>query len=206
MDSVKNVVGYRLSMSPNQPFRQSQSIQVYKGIVGKIMLLLKLALSQQFEDENGKLVILAVNKKSLAHYIWRHNRCRDVERGLYSPRMGSLYKISHRVFTVKNQAHKSYTREMCHQIGKRALLNKESIKINDFVEKVRKQAPLIGNFYKIKKDGKTLGYLLGTIHVGNELLLNLNPKINKALSKSKIIAGEQPIDEIGKETLCPEKI
>ncbi|QLH34851.1 MAG: TraB/GumN family protein [Parachlamydiaceae bacterium] len=60
-------------------------------------------------------------------------------------------------------------------------------------------------FYKIQKEGKTAGYLLGTMHIGNELLINLNPKIRKALSKSKIIAGEEPIDIEGKCEFVPKK-
>lgn len=38
--------------------------------------------------------------------------------------------------------------------------------------------------------------MLGTVHVGNKLLLNLNPNINKALKKSPIIAFECKMNRI----------
>lgn len=205
MNLVKNFVGFRLTMEPNQPYRKAQTIQVYTGIIGKIMHLLKLAFQQQFEDEAGRVITLAVNTRSVAHYIWRHNRCRDDQSQQYHKNMRSLYRTSHQYFHKNYRAHKSYTKEMNNLIGERALFTKKTIKIDHFRDSIQKQAPLIGNFYKIKKEDKTVGYLLGTIHIGNDLLVNLNPKINKALSKSKIVAGEQPINEIGQRNFVPRK-
>src|SRR5260221_11500101 len=114
MNLVKNFAGFRLAMEPNLPFRKAQSIQVYTGIIGKIMHLLKLAFHQQFKDERGRVITLAVNARSVAHYIWRHNQCRDDQPRQYVKNMKSLYKISHQFFHKKYRAHKFCTEEMCH--------------------------------------------------------------------------------------------
>ncbi len=195
MRLISNMAGYRLAMSPNQKFQLSQSIQVYKGIIAKIMIYFKLAFRQQFLDDHGKVFSLAINKKSLGHYIWRHNRCRD-DGHEYAKNMRSLYKISHSDSEKEFSDHTRFTQETSYQIACRKLFSeKMSIKFNEFCDTVKQQAPFRGCFYKIRKDNKTVGYLLGTSHIGNELLLNLNPKINKALTKSLIVAGEIALDK-----------
>lgn len=204
MTLVSNFGGYRLSMASNQEFQLAESIQVYKGIIAKLMVFLDLAFYRQFLDKNGQTITLAVNKRSLGHYTWRHNRCRD-DGVQYSKNMANLYRISHQIFHKKYQDHKFYTKEMCYQIAQRILFPKKLLSFSEFFKKVQEQAPLRGCFYKIKKDGETKGYLLGSIHCGNELLLNLNPKINKALAKSQIIAAEKRIDQIGKTVFIPKE-
>lgn len=196
MELVSNFGGYRLTMATNQEFQQAQSLQVYKGIIAKIMIFFNLAFCQEFLDKEGNKVTVAINFKSLGHYIWRHNISRDDKQQQYTESMSNLYKISHQFFHKKHKSHKSYTKEMCYQIAQRALFKGQPLTVEDFQNLVQKQAPLKGIFYKVKKDDKTVGYVLGTIHVGNELLLNLNPKINKALDKSQVVAGEKSIDKL----------
>lgn len=181
MKLVSDFVGYRLAMTPHQEYRRAESIKVYKGIIAKIMVLFKLALKQNFLDDNGQEFTLAVNKKSLAHYIWRHNRCRDDEPHLYAQNMQNLYKISHTFWHKKRKEHKSFTDEMCYQISKgelfytqprkirslndamlfhiykRKLFYLLPLKIREFCETIHKQAPLKADFYKIKnKEDKTV--------------------------------------------------
>jgi uncharacterized protein YbaP (TraB family) len=47
-----------------------------------------------------------------------------------------------------------------------------------------------GYFWKIKKDGKTVGYLLGSIHITPNHLLDLNSRIRKCFEKSARLAVE----------------
>lgn len=195
MELVSNFIGYRLAMTPE--FQQAESLQVYKGIIAKIMVLLNQAFTQQILDETGRTITLAVDKKSLGHYVWRHNRCRYDAPDVQAANMQKLYQMSHK----KHQAHKYYTDETAYLLAQRGLFNAKPLKIDDFIKIVKEQAPLKGCFYKIKKDSKTVGYLLGTIHLGNELLLNLNPKVNRAIDKSQVIAGELPIDRLFNGTI-----
>ena len=191
MQLVAQVFGYRLSMRPEQSFKVDQSVKVYKGLIAKIMVKLNLAFTQKFIDLGGHAITVAVNRRSLGHFIWRHNRYSDAEKQ-YDSGMKALYKVSHRFW---NREYKSFTDEICFQMRGWNLFN-APMSCNDFLKVVKEQAPLKGSFYKIKKDDRTVGYLLGTMHVGNELFLNLNPKINKALCKSQIVAGEQRIDDM----------
>lgn len=46
-------------------------------------------------------------------------------------------------------------------------------------------SPFTGHFYKIKKDGITKGYLLGTVHQCEGTLFKLSKSMNKAIAKSK---------------------
>ncbi|QLH34854.1 MAG: TraB/GumN family protein [Parachlamydiaceae bacterium] len=119
--------------------------------------------------------------------------------------MASSYGASHNLFNSSYFKYKSLTNETCYQLNQRSIFDGKLLNIDDFIKHVHAQAPLKGLFYKIQKDGQTVGYLLGTMHLGNELFSNLNPKILKAISKSKIIAGEEPIDQMGKKKFVPEK-
>lgn len=185
--------GYRLALTEN--YNRAESLKVYQGLLAKFMVNLDLAFYQQLIDETGKTVTLAVNKRSLAHYVWRHNRLADHSPEERTSEMLALYKIYHRFFHERSHDYYLFTTEMVYQLGLRGFYNREKIKINDFVKTVNDEAPLKGHFYKIKKDEKTVGYLLGTSACGNELLLNLNPRINKALKKSQIIAGIDTLDD-----------
>lgn len=185
---VSTFFGYRLNISDEKKFQRSKSIQLYRGVIGKLMVALKLAFTQQFLDSDGKQITLAVNKKSLGHYIWRHNRCRDHKN---SNKMKHLYNISHRFFHKKCKIHRHYTREMCFLLDQRKLFKNKSMHFAEFASIVNQQAPLIGEFYKIKNSSnQTVGYLLGTDHFCNKLVNNLNPSINKALSKTRRLCLE----------------
>lgn len=196
---------YRLNLRPTEKFHKAQSIQVYTGILAKIMIYFKLAFFHQFRDEKGQILSLAINRRSLGHYVWRYNRCRDDNSTEFKANMQFLYRITHRFYSKNYRAHQSYTNEMSFLLHQRGLFDGKKFDFKAFIHEVHAQAPLKGCFYKIKKDKTTVGYLLGTIHVGNELFLNLNPKINKALSKSPIIAGESEIDKIGQNKIKIKK-
>ncbi|QLH34850.1 MAG: hypothetical protein HWD61_00845 [Parachlamydiaceae bacterium] len=90
---VSKFGGYRLAMTSD--YHISESIQVYKGLIAKLMVCLGLAFAQQIFDATGRAVqTLAVNKRSLSHYIWRYNRCNGS-----SDQMKALYNASH-VFLI----------------------------------------------------------------------------------------------------------
>ncbi|QLH34853.1 MAG: hypothetical protein HWD61_00860 [Parachlamydiaceae bacterium] len=59
---VPNLGGYRLAMT--RDYKISESIQVYKGLIAKIMLLLHLAYTQKIIDSTGCEHTLTINKKS----------------------------------------------------------------------------------------------------------------------------------------------
>ncbi|QLH34848.1 MAG: hypothetical protein HWD61_00835 [Parachlamydiaceae bacterium] len=94
---VSNFGGYRLAMTSD--YHISESIQVYKGLITKLMVCLGLAFAQQIIDATGRAVqTLAVNKRSLSHYIWRHNRFKDLQTR--SDLMKANYIASHQ-FLIK---------------------------------------------------------------------------------------------------------
>lgn len=188
MKLVSNVIGYRLAMT--EKYAQAESLKVYKGLVGKLMVKLNLAYYQQLIDETGKTVKLAIHKRSLGHYVWRHNRCRYYAPKERIEQMQALYKISHLHTHKKYSDYICYTKSMSWLLEQRGFYNHNRLELNDFLSLVNQQAPIKGHFYKIKNDEKTVGYLLGTMHRGYGLMDNLNPQINKALEKSRIVAGE----------------
>ena len=154
MKLVANVCGFRLAMASNNEFYRSQSVQVYKGLIAQIMVVLKIAISQQFLDDMGKTIVLAINKKSLGHYIWRHNRFYHMDPKAYAKNMQKLYLASHRRYHKKYKYHRACIDDMCFTISQRLLFKDKPRKFNEFLEAVHAEAPLKGRFYKIKKDGK----------------------------------------------------
>lgn len=190
---VSNFSGYRLAMSSQ--YDQATSLQAYKGIIAKVMIALDLAFKQEFLDDKNQVVTLAINKKSLGHHVWRHNRYRELAPKKYRDLMVKSYQVSHHRFAENFSNHRYLTQETSSLMNERNLFSKGPMKLKEFIDHVHKEAPLKGNFYKIKKEGKTVGYLLGTIHSGNELVTNLNPQINKALKKAQVIACERAFDD-----------
>ncbi len=81
-----------------------------------------------------------------------------------------------------------------HVTGYAKFLNPETADI-----KIKRLLEPTGYFWKIKKDEKTVGYLLGSIHLTPEYLLDLNSRIRKCFEKSARLAVE--IDASAKELM-----
>lgn len=85
-----------------------------------------------------------------------------------------------------NSNSKTYNEEQSNVASSSENTNAGSLPKNQQIEKIR------GMFYRIfSKDGKEeVGYLLGTIHVANKKMLQLNPSIRQALEKAANIYSE----------------
>lgn len=199
MSIISNFGGYRLSMNSDKPFRQSQSIQMYSGIIARIMVLFRLAFFKTFKDQKGQIRVFAINRKSLAHYVWRNNYCTERTTINYDQSMKLLYQAGHHCLKSNYSIFRSYITKTAELLESRNIEKSETCTLENFVKKIQQMAPLKGYFYKIKNENKTVGYLLGSIHIGNELMANLNPTIRKAILKSSIIAGEEDIRAMGKK-------
>lgn len=194
MRLINNFIGYRLAVSPGD-YQKAQSLKVYTGLIAKVTIALNLAFKQQLIDDQGQVIKVAISKMSLGHYIWRHNQCRDLGPQKYKEAMDIRYQNAHHASAAIRKNNRVLARETSRLISQRSIFKNQPITLDNFVKLVQNQAPLKGHFYKIKKEGKTVGYLLGTVHCGKELMQNLNPEINKAIGKSKIIAGETALDK-----------
>lgn len=181
-------MGYRLAMTPQ--YQKAESLQAYKGPIARLMVKLNLAFRQQFIDDQGRVGSLAINKKSLSHYNWRHNYSAALFPEKYSRSMKRLYKSSHQTSSIYYKNNQVLIKENSRLLCSKNIFKKDPISIKDFVKSVQEYSPVQRHFYKIQKEGETVGYLLGTFHLGNELIANLNPKIEKALNKSKTFAAE----------------
>jgi|GEM_PF-3620534 len=197
METVNNYFIQRINSAHNGlNFSLYNDDHLLGELIVKIAVLFGYAISKNFIDEDGEYT-LTFNKASLANYIYRRWKVEKYKDPVIrQEKLCSKYDKSHDKNSNSYYAYKYFKEEISKELEKADFWNNTPCKMNEFVQKLHAYQPetlksdFTGFFSKIKREGKTIGYSLGTSHEGDEQVAKLNPKIKEAILKSKTIGLE----------------